>query len=856
MSDVRTEVARSGVARNDRPRAGAILRAVLAEARASRGRLVFFTACLAVGVAAVVGVSALVGAFESGLRSESRTLIAADLRVSARRALPPQLDERLAQYPHRRADLVELSALATNGDQSRLVEVKVASDGYPFYGALGLEPADASLAELDADGAFAAPELANALGVELGERFELGGAEFVLRAFVLDEPDRLEFQMTLGPRVMLAPEGFERTTLGTAASRVRHRALVAFDATYTDARVASIAAGLEEQLPDAGYLTFQTRGEAQPNIARSLSQVRSYLGLVALLSLLLGGIGVSQIVRAWLAGRTRSVAVLRCFGLRAGEIAGVYLGNVALLAIAGCLLGAAIGSVAPLLVRELAPDLFQGSDAFSIDWVSVSRGIALGLGTACVFAVPPLAAVWRVPPSAVLRAEAAPLPVPRLVAVGGPILLLVGVVVAGWVQSGDALVALAFAGGLVALVGLLFGGARAIELGVRRVPRGALAPTLEHGLAALGRPGAGTTGAICALGIGVMVVTTMWVVQSQLGRALREALPQGAPSVFLVDVQPEQWDGVREELDTHGATSLDSNPVVMARLREIDGRAVTDIARDRRDAGRAAWMFTREQRLTWQDELSPDNVVVAGELWSDPNPFEVSVEQDYAEDLGVDIGSTIALEVQGVRLELLVTSLRTVEWDSFNINFFLVVEPGALDDAPHFRIAAARVEPPEAELELQTAVAKRAPNVTLLRVRPLLERVAGVVDRIAVGVRGLGGFTVLTGLVILAGAVGTSAARRAREAALLKALGVTRGTVVRLFAIEYALGGVVAGTIGGLGASLLSWSFLRFLAQVDATFPLEATPLAAVATAILATVSGLAASARALRARPIETLRG
>lgn len=842
--------------RVDGPRLGAIVRAVLAEARASRGRLVFFTACLAVGVAAVVGVSSLVGAFESGLRSESRTLIAADLRVSARRALPPQLDERLAQYPHRRADLRELSALATTGDASRLVEVKVASEGYPFYGALGLEPADATLAALDADGAFAAPELAASLGIEIGERFELGGASFELRAFVLDEPDRLDFQMTLGPRVILASQGFERTTLGAAASRVRHRALIAFDEPYPDAEVAAIARELEEALPDAGYLTFQTRGEAQPNIARSLGQVRSYLGLVALLSLLLGGIGVSQIVRAWLAGRTRSVAVLRCFGLRAVEIAGVYLGNVALLAIAGCIAGAAIGSLAPLVVRELAPDLFEGARAFAIDWVAVVRGVLLGLGTACVFAVPPLAAVWRVPPSAVLRAEAAPLPVPRLVAVGGPVLLLVGVVAAAWVQSEDLLVALAFAGGLLALVGLLFGGARAIEMAVARVPRGRLVPTLEHGLAALGRPGAGTTGAICALGIGVMVVATMWIVQAQLGRALRDALPEGAPSVFLVDVQPDQWDGVRAELDDHGATSLDSNPVVMARLREIDGRPVTDIARERRDAGRAAWMFTREQRLTWQDELSADNAIVAGELWSDPSPFEVSVEVDYAEDLGVEIGSTIALEVQGVPIELLVTSLRTVEWESFNINFFLVVEPGALDDAPHFRIAAARVEPPEAELALQTAVAERAPNVTLLRVRPLLQRVAGVVDRIAVGVRGLGAFTVLTGLVILAGAVATSAARRAREAALLKALGVTRGTVVRLFAVEYALGGLVAGTIGGLGASLLAWAFLRFLAQVDATFPLAAAPLAAVATGVLATLSGLAASARALRARPIETLRG
>lgn len=834
----------------------AIARAVLAEARASRGRLVFFTACLAVGVAAVVGVSSLVGSFEAGLRGESRTLIAADLRVSARRALPPQLDELLADLPHRRADLRELAALATSGAESRLVEVKAASDGYPFYGALGLDPVDASLDALDAGGAFVAPELGAALDVDVGDRFELGGASFVVRAFVVEEPDRLEFQMTLGPRVIVTTAGFERTALGTAASRVRHRALVAFDEDLADARVAEIARDLEAALPDAGYLTFQTRGEAQPNIARSLDQVRSYLGLVALLSLLLGGIGVSQIVRAWLAGRARSVAVLRCFGLRASEIAGVYLGNVVLLAIGGCLVGAALGSLAPHLVRGLAPDLFSGAAGPAFDWPSVARGIALGMGTACVFALPPLAAVWRVPPSSVLRAEAAPLPVPRVVAYGAPTVLFIGVVVAAWVQAAALLPALAFAGGLLALTGLLFAGARLIEIAVRRVPRGRLSPTLEHGLAALARPGAGTTGAICALGIGVMVVTTMWLVQSGLGRALREALPADAPSVFCVDIQPDQWEGVRAALDEHGATSVASSPVVMARLREIDGRPVTELARESRDAGRAAWMFTREQRLTWQEELSDDNVLVAGELWSDPSPFEVSVESGYANDLGVDVGSRIALEVQGVPLELLVTSVRTVEWESFNINFFLVVEPGALDDAPHFRIAAARVEPPSAELALQTAIAERAPNVTLLRVRPLLEKIAGVVDRIALGVRGLGAFTVVTGLVILAGAVGASAARRAREAALLKALGVTRGQILRLFAVEYALGGVVAGAIGAAGAWLLAWAFLDRMAQIDAVPTALALPVGTAATAVLATLSGLAASARALRARPIETLRG
>lgn len=838
------------------PRANlrAIARAVLLELRSSPARLVFFAGCLAVGVGAVTGVAALASAFEAGLRAESRTLLASDLRVSARRPLPPELEGFFADRPHRRADVRELAATATRGDASRLVEVKVVDGGYPFYGVLSVEPADR--APLGDDGVLVAPELAAALELAVGERFTVGGAEFALRGLLLDEPDRLEFQMTLGPRVLMDAAGFARTDLDRALSRVRYAALFAFPSDLDAGALAALADELSDALPDAGYLRVQTHTEAQPNLRRSLGQVEEYLGLVALLSLLLGGIGVSQIVRAWLAGRTRGVAVLRCLGLRAREIAAIYLGNVVLLAAAGALLGALAGTALPFAVRLVAPDLFQGSTATLWQPATIPGGVALGVVVALLFSLPPLTAVWRVPPSSVLRADVAPLPAPRVVLVGAPALLLAGIVVTARLQGGGWLEAGAFAGGLVVLVGVLWLGARAAAGLAERLPRGRLGPTLEHGLAALARPGAGTTGSIVALGLGVTVVLAMWLVESRLGEALRGSLPSDAPSVFLVDVQPEQLEGVAATLVERGARGVESTPVVMARLRTIDGRSATELAAERRDAGEAAWMFTREQRLTFGATLPADNVIVAGALWSDPDRLEVSVEEDFADDLGVGIGSTLGFDVQGVPVELTVTSVRTVEWESFGINFFMVAEPGALDDAPHFRLVVARFDDPADELAAQTALAAAFPNVTLLRVRPLLEKLAAAIGRIALGIRALGSFTILTGIVILVGGVAAAALRRAREAALLKALGVTRAGVARLFAVEYALAGLVAGTVGAAGAWVLAWSFLEHLLELDAELPLWILPVGALATAALASASGLAASAGPLRARPIETLRG
>jgi putative ABC transport system permease protein len=834
----------------------AVLALVRAEVRSARARLFFFALCLAVGVAAVVGVAALVGAFEAGLREQSRSLLAADLRVSARRALPSELDALLAGEPHRRADVLELAAMLSSGDQSRLVELKVAGAGYPFHGALVFEPQGLVLADLGDDGLAVAPELREALGLELGERVELGGAAFVVRAFLLDEPDRLEFQMTLGPRVLATAAGHARTNLGDAYSRVKYSALFAFEGDATAERLTGLVERLRAELPDSGYVNFQTHGDAQPSVARSAQQVEHYLGLVALLSLLLGGVGVAQIVRAWVAERTQGVAVLRCLGLAAREIALVHLTAIGVLAATGCALGALAGAALPFLVQQLAPDVLGGSASSLFQPLAILRGLALGLGVALLFSLIPLSALWRVAPVVVLRADAVPLAPPRAVRVGAPLALFVGVVVAASVQAGSVAIGAAFAVGVALLAALLFGGARGLELLARRLPRGRTPLVFEHGLSAVARPGSGTTGAVTALGLGVMVVVAMWYVQDELGRALREALPADAPSVFLVDVQPEQWDGVRGELEAGGARTVDSSPVVMARLARIDGRPVAELARAAEDEGRATWFFTREQRLTWRDSLPESNRLVTGSLWSDPRPNEVSVEVEYAADLGVDVGSTIALDVQGVPIELVVTSLREVDWESFSINFFLLVEPGALDGAPHFRIASARVEPPEAEFALQSNVARLAPNVTVLRVRPLLAKLAAVLDRIALGVRALGAFTVATGLVILAGAIGTSALRRAREAALLKALGLTRAGVARLFAVEYALLGLLAGAIGAAGALVLGFVFLTELAELEVGLPLVALPAAALGTAVLAVASGLLASRRALRASPAATLGG
>jgi len=834
------------------------LRWMVRESRGARGRLLYFAACLAVGVAAIVGTEALAESVDRGYRAQSRELFGADFTVDARRPLPDELDIALAGVEGlERSDSLEtLTLVAAPGAEggvgtSRLAEVFAVKGRYPLYGEVETDPPGGLARHLAPDAVVAARDLLASLGLEPGDELRVGGRLFRIAAAAKKGPGQLGFFSLVGPRVYLARDAFDGTGLLPLGTRTRHRALCALPGEVSRERLEALIRSLEASLEDAAYLDFDTHFEAAPTDRRSGRRVEGFFGLVALLSLVVGGIGVAQIVRAWIAARTPAIAVMRCIGFRPAQILGHFLGHAALLALAGSAVGALAGCALPSLVRGWAPDLVPEGAALLFPTGAVLRGIGLGVGLAAAFALPPLTAIWRVPPARVLRADAAPLPPNRVVAASAVALLGLGVFGAAWVQSGEAAVAAWFLAGFAVLVGALLLGARLLIRVAVRLPRAHLSPYLVHGVSALARPGAGTTGAVVALGLGTMVVVGTWLVETRLRDGILAQVPDDAPNVFLVDVRAGQRDGVREELARAGARGIDEVPVVMARIEAIDGRPVAELAEESERGGRA---LTREQRLTWREELTADNRIVAGALWSDPERFEVSVEEDYARRLGVGPGSVIEFDVQGTTVMLHVTSLRSVQWRSLAMNFFFVAEPGSIEQAPALWLASARVAP-EAARALQDRLAAGHPGVTVLRVGPILEQVLAFLRRIAAGIRLLGSFTVLAGLAILAGAVSATALRRGGEVALLKTLGVTRAGAGALLFLEYGLCGALAGAVGAAGALLLAWAYFAFVGELEVSLPLLALPAAALGCGLLAALCGVAASARALAVRPNEALR-
>jgi putative ABC transport system permease protein len=438
-----------------------LARMVLRQSRGGRGRLVFFAACIAVGVAALVGVGALVDAIEAGLHARSRELLGGDLEVDSRRPLP-DVSEHLPAHPQvvGRVDVTAVPTMVQNAaGQSRLAEVRALDTKlgeYPLAGGLVLRP-DRPLSELlDAQSVVVTPELERDLGLALGSELRIGGQPFVVRGIVAQQPEKLQFSFVFGPELLLTRAGLERAALLGDGSRVRYRSLLAFADGTGVKTLAGIKRHLLASLPGGGmFIDVETHDEAQPALRDTLDRVRRYLGLVALLSLLLGCVGVAQIAATWIAQSARDTAVLRCLGFRPRDVLAFHLGHVLLIAVLGSAGGSAIGLLLPVFASRARPDLIPAPDLLAIAPGALAQGVGLGAFVALLFCVPPLTAIWKVSPALVLRSEAAPLPVPRTVRIVAGVLCAAGVFVAAWSQARDLLHALGFAAGVAALALLL-----------------------------------------------------------------------------------------------------------------------------------------------------------------------------------------------------------------------------------------------------------------------------------------------------------------------------------------------------------------------------------------------------------------
>jgi putative ABC transport system permease protein len=825
------------------------LRLALRDLRGGIRGMRIVLACLALGVGAIASVGTLRAAMDRGLATEGRRMLGGDVAIeSGAEPLPATLKTWLDSRDARISAIVLLRSLlvAPSGDRL-LVEVKAVDAAYPLVGVASLTPAQSLRAAL-ADGLVADPLILQRLNLHVGDMVRLGQAKFRLSATLENEPDHAGALSIMGPRAMIASNTLPATGLIQPGSLVTYEWRVLLPpATDTKNFIASLRA----RFPDTGW-RIRASTQADPGLDRALTQTGLFLILVGLSALLVGGIGAATGVRAWLEGRARTVATLRCLGADASLIFSMFFVQVLGLCAAGVAAGMCAGAALPAACLALFGDLLPLPAKVGIYPAPLALAALYGLLTAGAFTLHPLARAARIPGAALFRDALTPVGTTSrtlLAANAGIALLLVAAIVA---SSENPLFSLGFCASAAATLLIFRAGAALLMALAKRAPATRTA-WLRLGLANLHRPASGAPLLIVALGLGLTTLATVALIEANIRLQLAATLPARAPSFFFVDIQNSQLEKFEHIVTAQpGATDLHQVPSLRARIVALNG-VPADQAHVSPDS---RWALRGDRGLTYSDAVPDGSRLAAGTWWpADYNgPPLLSLDENLARGWGLRIGDTLRANVLGRDIDFRIANTRSIDWRAMSINFTLVASPGLLEHAPHMHIATVRTTP-EAGAPLLRAVTDALPNVTGFSVAEILRALADIVGKLAAGLAAAGSVTLASGALVLAGAIAAGQHRRISEAVILKTLGGSRAQIRAAWLTEFGLVGATAGLIAAGIGTAASWAVMRFVLHAPWFF-LPGT-LAAIVGGCMALMlaCGYLGTAAALRARPARLLR-
>lgn len=843
------------------------LRFAWREGRSGGRSLGLHFAAIAIGVGTLVALHGFRSDVERAVQRESRALLGADLRLGGRQPLPEEVravvDSLEAAGAERARTTALLSmVLAPGPDRARLLQLRAVEGSFPFYGELEVRPSGAWEAMEEGRGVLVEEPALIQLGIEVGERVRVGTVELPVVGTVAGLPPEVALQTAAGPRVLVAPGVLDRSGLVTTGSRVWYWTYLALseegDAERLQRRYRELFRSTD--------VDDDSAAERARSLTRGVSALSRFLALVGVVALVLGGIGVASAVHAYVAGKVDGVAVLRCLGATQDRVFGAYLAQAGALSFlgagAGGLLGAGVQWLLPTLLEPVLPVPVEPR----LHLPALAAGVGIGVWAGVAFALLPLLAVRDVPPLRAFRhgfeeeGEGGPAG-PGAFGARAAVLGLLGATVLGlclW-QAPTRRVGLGFAGGLTGALLLLAATAWVLARTARALlpPRGAY--PLRLGISNLFRPRNQTLAVTLTIGAGAFLLAAIVGVQGSLSDRFGIGTEGEGPDLLLFDVLPDQEEGVLRILEEGGASFVDGAPVVPARLSVVSGRSVEEIRDEPRGERPPRWTLNRTYRNTYREHPTDTEEVVAGRWWSGPwrgdGLPEISVEEEVAQELGVSLGDRIVWDVEGREVETVITSLRGVEWAQLRPNFFVVFQPGVLEEDPRSSVFLARAPGADVRARLQARLAERFPNLSALDISRLRKTVEGLLSSVRRTVVFLAALSVVAGGLVLLGSLAATRGQRLRESALLRTLGARRRQLRGVLASEAAVLGVVAGTVGvGLGA-VAGGLLVRFLFEM----PYRPSGWALLAlwagVAALTTAAGLLGTRSLLDRPPLPVLR-
>ena len=837
------------------------LRYALRELRGGLRGFYVFIACIALGVMAISGVGSVAASLGEGLAREGRTLLGGDVAFSLiqREAKPDEV--ALLRSRGQVSVAVTLRGMARTGDgRLALVELKAVDGAYPMLGEVTLAPkmpVPDLLAERDgAFGAAADPTLLARLDLKVGDRVTVGSATFQIRSVVAAEPDKLSGGVGFGPRFLVSETALRATQLLQPGSLVRWTYRVKLPDNAADDRAATaLADDVRSALPQAGW-EIRSRGNASPQLERTISRFTQFLTLVGLAALLVGGVGVANAVKSHIDRRRDVIAAFKALGATGRDVFAIYLTQVTVLAVIGSVIGLIAGAALPFVIVALFGRLLPLPVVPALHLDELLLSLVYGLLTALAFGLWPLGLVHDVPVAALFREAVVSQwhrPRWRYLALMSLVIALLIAVVIGLAY--DKRVAAVFVASSIVVFALLRGIAAGLMALARRLPRTRIT-MLRLAIANIYRPGALTPSVVMSLGLGLAVLVTITQIDGNLRRQFMAALPDRAPSFYFIDIPATEADRFGAFLkQTAPQSTVEDVPMLRGRI--VAARGVK--AEDLKASTDSEWVLQSDRGLTYTGEIPKGSKIVEGKWWGADydGPPLISIEKKIADGLKLKLGDEIVVNVLGRDIPATIGNMRTVDWQGLGINFVLVFSPNAFRGAPHTHIATLTETHPDpgGDARIIKSVADAFPMVTSVRVREALETIGTVITNLVLAIRGASAVTLISAILVLGGALAAGHRHRVYDAVILKTLGATRARLLGAYALEYLMIGFATAVFGVIAGSVAAWLIVTRLMTLS--FIWEAGSAAAVvAAALIVTVGlGLAGTLLALNQKPATVLR-
>lgn len=802
--------------------------------------------CLFLGVATLAAIGSLTAGIADELSRRGQTILGGDVEIGIAQREATQAEMSAMRKVGSVSETVRLRAMAI-GEDSLLAELKAIDNVYPHYGALKLRGSGSVIAPAKGN-IYIGPTLSERLDIRTGGTVRFGEATFKVAGIIDEEPDRLGEGFTLGPVAIINMVSLPDTGLIQPGSMYESKYRIKLS-PQEDA--GAVAKALEAQFPSAGW-DITDRSNGAPGTRRFIERMGQFLTLVGLAALVIAGIGVGNGVSSYLASKRAGIATLKVTGADSQTIFRIYMLQILAVASVAILVGLSVGSVMPMAIGWVAGDILPVAPGFNLHPLPLAVSAIYGLLIAIAFALPPLARARTVPAAGLFRAIVegnSRIDRRSTIWVGAAITAIVALAV---VTAREPLFSLAFIGAAFGLLLLLTGIAYLLRVIAIRVPR-PKAPLPRLALANLHRPGAQTQALVVALGLGLTLFVTLAAIQTSINNEIKNSVPERAPSFFVLDIPRDgaaKFTSMVKDADPKGTINL--IPALRGTIIEYGGQRVDELEK----LPEGAWVLNGDRGLTYSPTVPKGSELVAGEWW--PTDYEgpalVSLDAEIAEVLDVGIGDSLTVSLLGVEVPAKISSLRTVNWDNFGLNYVMVFSPGSLDAAPHNMVATLTVSK-NAERILAKALPPAFPSSSLIEVGEVTAQITTLLSQMAQAIAAAASIAILAGIAVLVGAIAAARQSRIYDAVITKMLGGTRGQILGAQAMEYGILAMVLGLLSlGLGMGAAWYVVVQIF---DFTFAPDYGILALtlIGGASLTFVLGIVGSLPILAARPSEALR-